>query len=811
MPAGLEALLHPVLAEREAEDLRRRAREGDAEQLEHQGHRALEPRVADERLAEVEGAVDLELEQRVRRPGEVAVDRRRAAPRSPTVASAVATLGGDDRDVGSRRPRGIELRGARPRSRRCGAPRCACSPACVWLEASAPTTPARRSGRPGGASTVMLLCCCPIDRRARVEGDTRAPSLRIYRPIDRGQERIAATLHASSSPRLARRLRSRGTLVVLAKDLRIEVVDPGDRHHRRLLRRARRHHGEPVLRRPGPRRPRGSPPGALWLADRLRLRSSRSGRTLAARAGGVGAPGAARLARAPRGHLVRQGARRPGVRAGRRAASSCRSWPCSSTSSSCRVLGPLAAVMLLGTVGVAATGTLFGAMTVRTRARELLLATVLFPLLSPALLSSVAATREIFYAAASGQPVDMGEVGDWLLLLGVFDAVAIAGRPRHVRRARRGVSGRASAAQRSAVSGQRSAVGRQLPSFFEDLRDVERRAGRPRRPRRRPRGCGPRPRPATTKPRGSWRQLGPRLGAQLVGRARAARRPAGRRTATRRSPSAVGDRHLRRPRRCPRTRTGTPRTSARRPARAAAPSRRPRRRGRRPRRRPRRRDPPARHPVAEQPPARAGAHHARPVVALEGEDAVVGARREHERPRRDHLDARVARRRARRRRRSPPPSSPGAAVTAPARPAPPRRPAAAAPTAPRLRPERPQAAAPHQSRRRPPRPCGPCSRARAPPPCPAGPDADHQRVGVAAPRLPRRRPPPRGSLPEARHAARERLHHALHARARPAKSSWWFMPSGKNQSAMRSTSRSREPTTFCVSIAHPRRPARGRS
>lgn len=92
-----------------------------------------------------------------------------------------------------------------------------------------------------------------------------------------------------------------------------------------------------------------------------------------------------------------------------------------------QILAPLAAVMLLGTVGVAATGTLFGAMTVRTRARELLLASVLFPLLSPALVSSVSATREIFYAAASGQPVDMAEVRDWLVLLGVFDVIAIVG------------------------------------------------------------------------------------------------------------------------------------------------------------------------------------------------------------------------------------------------------------------------------------------------------------------------------------------------------------------------------------------------
>jgi heme exporter protein B len=91
------------------------------------------------------------------------------------------------------------------------------------------------------------------------------------------------------------------------------------------------------------------------------------------------------------------------------------------------VIAPLAVVTLMGTLGVAATGTLFGAMTVRTRARELLLASVLFPLLSPALLSSVGATREIFYAAASGQPVDMAEVRDYLVLLGVFDVVAIAG------------------------------------------------------------------------------------------------------------------------------------------------------------------------------------------------------------------------------------------------------------------------------------------------------------------------------------------------------------------------------------------------
>ncbi len=85
------------------------------------------------------------------------------------------------------------------------------------------------------------------------------------------------------------------------------------------------------------------------------------------------------------------------------------------------VLGPLLPVLVLGTIGVASTGTLFGAMTVRTRARDLVLATVLFPLLSPILVSGVAATREIFAGAA------LVEVRDYLVLLGTFDVVSILG------------------------------------------------------------------------------------------------------------------------------------------------------------------------------------------------------------------------------------------------------------------------------------------------------------------------------------------------------------------------------------------------
>ncbi len=84
-------------------------------------------------------------------------------------------------------------------------------------------------------------------------------------------------------------------------------------------------------------------------------------------------------------------------------------------------LPTLALLFALGTIGLAATGTLFGAMTVRTRARDLVLASVLFPLLSPTLLAGIGATRELL----SGAPFD--ELYDYFLLFGVFDSVAIAG------------------------------------------------------------------------------------------------------------------------------------------------------------------------------------------------------------------------------------------------------------------------------------------------------------------------------------------------------------------------------------------------
>jgi heme exporter protein B len=85
------------------------------------------------------------------------------------------------------------------------------------------------------------------------------------------------------------------------------------------------------------------------------------------------------------------------------------------------LLAPLLVIGAFATPGVAASGTLFGAMTVRTGARDLLLAVVLFPLLAPTLLAAVAATRDLFGGAS------LSELADYLQLMAVFDLVFIAG------------------------------------------------------------------------------------------------------------------------------------------------------------------------------------------------------------------------------------------------------------------------------------------------------------------------------------------------------------------------------------------------
>lgn len=83
--------------------------------------------------------------------------------------------------------------------------------------------------------------------------------------------------------------------------------------------------------------------------------------------------------------------------------------------------GPLALLALAATPGIAASGTLFGAMTARTRARDLVLASVLFPFWTPTLLAGVLGTRELVGGAS------LAELSDYFALMGVFGALFVAG------------------------------------------------------------------------------------------------------------------------------------------------------------------------------------------------------------------------------------------------------------------------------------------------------------------------------------------------------------------------------------------------
>jgi heme exporter protein B len=83
-------------------------------------------------------------------------------------------------------------------------------------------------------------------------------------------------------------------------------------------------------------------------------------------------------------------------------------------------LAAFVGLLVLGTLALAFIGTLFGAMTVRTRARDLVLAIVLFPLLSPVLVCGVVGTRKAFEV----QPFDVYE--GFLGLLAVFVFVGLA-------------------------------------------------------------------------------------------------------------------------------------------------------------------------------------------------------------------------------------------------------------------------------------------------------------------------------------------------------------------------------------------------
>jgi len=77
-------------------------------------------------------------------------------------------------------------------------------------------------------------------------------------------------------------------------------------------------------------------------------------------------------------------------------------------------------VVFLGTVGFAAVGTLFAAMTVHTRAREVLLPVLLFPIVVPVIVAAVKLSAGLL------DGVPLGEMVHWLRLLVAFDVIFLA-------------------------------------------------------------------------------------------------------------------------------------------------------------------------------------------------------------------------------------------------------------------------------------------------------------------------------------------------------------------------------------------------
>src|SRR5438309_10421453 len=79
------------------------------------------------------------------------------------------------------------------------------------------------------------------------------------------------------------------------------------------------------------------------------------------------------------------------------------------------LLGELLPIVLLGTLGIAAVGTLFSAMAAATRARELLLPILIFPLIVPVVIGAVRATGALLAPTVNEPP--------WLGLIAAFDVI----------------------------------------------------------------------------------------------------------------------------------------------------------------------------------------------------------------------------------------------------------------------------------------------------------------------------------------------------------------------------------------------------
>ncbi len=77
----------------------------------------------------------------------------------------------------------------------------------------------------------------------------------------------------------------------------------------------------------------------------------------------------------------------------------------------------LVPIAFLATLGIATVGTMFSAMAVNTRAREVMLPTLFFPVVVPVLVAAVEATGTVL--GGDG----LSATGGWLPLMGAFDAM----------------------------------------------------------------------------------------------------------------------------------------------------------------------------------------------------------------------------------------------------------------------------------------------------------------------------------------------------------------------------------------------------
>jgi heme exporter protein B len=77
-------------------------------------------------------------------------------------------------------------------------------------------------------------------------------------------------------------------------------------------------------------------------------------------------------------------------------------------------------VILLGSIGYVAVGTLLSTMAVQTRTRDVLLPILLFPLVIPVLIAAVKASNGFL------QGVELLDIRPWINLLVVYDVIFIA-------------------------------------------------------------------------------------------------------------------------------------------------------------------------------------------------------------------------------------------------------------------------------------------------------------------------------------------------------------------------------------------------